>query len=160
MLKTFLLLTATLLFAIPVSAADSTWDQNVRQGKAYEITVYHSPTCGCCSNWIAHLEKHGFKVTSIKTDNVQKVKQQQKLPALAASCHTALVEGYLIEGHVPANDIKNLIESGDKTIRGLSVPAMPAGTPGMEMGGRKDAFDVVSFDESAKISIYHHYADY
>ena len=159
----------TFLFSLSVSgwvvasqacAAESTWDKDIRQGKPHTIAVYHSPSCGCCSGWITHLKKHGFEVNSIETDDVQPVKRQHGVPMPATSCHTALIEGYVIEGHVPANDIKQLIESGKHDILGLSVPQMPVGTPGMEMGERKDAFDVISFDKAGDTSIYHHYEHY
>jgi len=112
---------------------------------ATRIQVYKSPTCGCCTKWIEHLEANGFEVTSTDVANVDPVKQMNGVPARLASCHTALVEGYVIEGHVPATDIRKLLDAKPK-IAGLAVPGMPMGSPGMEMEGhRADRYDVVAF---------------
>jgi len=112
---------------------------------ATRIQVYKSPTCGCCTKWIEHLEANGFEVTSTDVANVDPVKQMNGVPARLASCHTALVEGYVIEGHVPATDIRKLLDAKPK-IAGLAVPGMPMGSPGMEMEGhRPDRYDVVAF---------------
>ncbi|MEE9398124.1 MAG: DUF411 domain-containing protein [Methylococcales bacterium] len=121
-----------------------------------KVTVYKSPTCGCCSKWINHLEANGFSVVAHDVQDVNLIKTQNGLPPQLASCHTALVDGYVVEGHVPAADIKRLLtEKPD--IKGVATPGMPIGSPGMEHGDRKDTFDVVAFDRQGKTSRFSHY---
>jgi hypothetical protein len=98
-------------------------------------------------------------VTDIKTDQIGRVKGVYSVPPELASCHTAVIDGYVIEGHVPADDIKRLLHSRPD-VRGLSVPQMPVGTPGMEMGDRKDHFKVISFSDAGEISVFREYTDY
>jgi hypothetical protein len=108
------------------------------------VTVYKSPTCGCCSKWIEHLEANGFAVTAIDTSDVQSIKATNGVPAELASCHTALVDGYVVEGHVPAEDIHRMLtERPDVT--GLAAPGMPIGSPGME-GAHPEPYEVISFN--------------
>jgi len=121
-----------------------------------EITVYRSPSCSCCSKWVSHLKENDFKVTDVVTENVEEIKKQYHVPQNMASCHTAVVNGYVVEGHVPAQDIKSLLKIKPKII-GISVPAMPIGTPGMEMGTKKDAYKVMSFDENNQTQIFNSY---
>jgi len=121
-----------------------------------DMTVYRSPTCSCCKRWVSHVEQNGFKVKDIVTDGVQAIKDQNGITPAIASCHTALVGGYAIEGHVPASDIKALLQNKPK-VAGISVPGMPVGTPGMEMGGKKDAYDVISFDKEQKTQVFKSY---
>lgn len=140
--------------------AESAWDGSDQTlEKPVAITVYRSPTCGCCSKWVAHLEKHGFNVQDLVTDDMDAIKQKYRIPAQLASCHTAVADGYVFEGHVPAGDIKNLLKQ-KPDIAGLTVPGMPSGTPGMEMGGRKDAFGVIAFDRDGQMKIFNRYDDY
>lgn len=106
------------------------------------IDVYKSPTCGCCNKWIDHLKANGFTVRGHDTDNVVQQKYRLGVPPGYGSCHTAEVNGYLVEGHVPAREIKRLLKEKPKA-RGLVVPAMPMGSPGMEQGSRKDHYDVL-----------------
>ncbi|MCK5877150.1 MAG: DUF411 domain-containing protein [Candidatus Marithrix sp.] len=121
-----------------------------------EITVYRSPNCGCCSGWIKHLQDHQFKVIDIKTDNMGELKQKYGVNEKLASCHTAIIDGYVIEGHVPATDIKQLLSEKPDVI-GLTVPEMPVGTPGMEMGNRKDPFSVLTFDKNGNTTVFKQY---
>ena len=120
------------------------------------IEVYRSPSCGCCSKWIAHLKENQFDVKDHVTNDVQAIKDKYGVPENMASCHTALVNGYVVEGHVPAVDIKKLLKLKPAVI-GISVPGMPSGTPGMEMGGRKDPYKVVSFDKEKKYQVFSSY---
>ncbi len=130
------------------SAAESVWDKpSPFASEPVEITVYRSPSCNCCGIWLDHLRKHNFVVTDIKTEDVNAIKQKYGVSPQLASCHTALVEGYVVEGHVPAADIRKLLAEKPGVV-GLSVPGMPQGTPGMEMGGRKEPFSVISFDKA------------
>jgi len=122
-----------------------------------EITVHRSPSCHCCGKWIAHLEKNNFKVEDILSEKMQAVKDKYNVPKNMASCHTAIVNGYVIEGHVPARDIKALLNIKPNIV-GIAVPGMPAGTPGMEMGRTKaDAYKVIGFDKNNEHQIFNHY---
>ena len=121
-----------------------------------EMTVYRSPTCGCCSKWITHMEKNKFKVKDIVTNDMPVIKNKYGVPQTIQSCHTAIVEGYVVEGHVPASDVMRLLKTKPKVI-GISVPNMVAGTPGMEMGARKDAYKVISFDKKSEHKIFKSY---
>lgn len=123
---------------------------------AEEMVVYRSPTCGCCEKWLAHLQQNNFTIKDIVTDDIQAIKAKHGVTPELASCHTAIINGYVIEGHVPASDIKNLLKTKPK-VAGLAVPGMPAGTPGMEMGAKKDAYDVVSFDSNNHIQVFNSY---
>ncbi|MGH7586494.1 MAG: DUF411 domain-containing protein [Gemmatimonadales bacterium] len=118
-----------------------------------EVTVYRSPTCGCCKKWVAHIEQAGFTVKQVELADLAEIKAQAGVPEKLHSCHTALVGRYAIEGHVPAEDIKRLLaEKPD--VHGLSAPGMPAGSPGMEVEGRKDKYDVVSFTREGQSSVW------
>ncbi len=118
-----------------------------------EITVHRSPTCSCCEKWVAHLKANNFNVTDIVTDDVQAIKTKFGVTAEMASCHTALVNGYVVEGHVPASDIRQLLKTKPSVI-GIAAPGMPMGTPGMEMGDRKDAYQVLSFDDKKQAKVF------
>ncbi len=121
-----------------------------------EIEVYRSPSCGCCSKWVKHLEENNFTVKDVVTNDVSSIKNKYAVPQEMSSCHTAIVNGYVVEGHVPANDIKQMLLNKPNII-GISVPAMPVGTPGMEMGERKDPYQVVSFDKDKKVQVVNSY---
>ncbi len=152
---------ATLLafFLSIASAGDAFWQQGVT-GERFEITVYRSASCGCCQGWIDHLEEHNFEVKDVTVDNVEPYKKSLRVPPQGASCHTAVVDGIVIEGHVPAQDIKRLLSS-DHDIRLLTVPAMPSGTPGMDPpGAPKQAFDVYAISHGDVVSIYNRYSNY
>ena len=114
------------------------------------MTVVRDPGCGCCLNWVAHLRRSGFAVTV--TESTTRL-QDTRVPAAARSCHTGMISGYLIEGHVPATDIKRLLLKRPP-IAGLAVPGMPVGTPGMEQGSRVDPYDVIAFDKSGKMTVF------
>jgi len=121
-----------------------------------EITVYKDPNCGCCSKWVTYLRDNGFTVTDVNVDNITTYKEKYGVPAHLGSCHTGVVAGYAIEGHVPAADIIKLLK--DKTdIIGLTVPGMPVGAPGMEMGDRLDAFDVMAINKDGTSYIFNSY---
>lgn len=124
--------------------------------KPVEITVYRSPTCGCCGKWIEHLKQNNFNVKDNINDAMEEIKTRYGVPKEMASCHTAIVDGYVVEGHVPAADIKTLLKTKPK-VTGLAVPGMVTGSPGMEMGGRVDPYDVMSFDKEKHFQIFNHY---
>jgi hypothetical protein len=117
------------------------------------MTVYKDPNCGCCEQWVAHVKQAGFAVTVRDTADMATVKASMGVPEALGSCHTARVGTYTIEGHVPADLIKKLL--AEKPLaRGLAVPGMPVGSPGMEQGGRKDKYDVLLFDKAGKTMVY------
>jgi hypothetical protein len=118
-----------------------------------DIHVYKSPTCGCCTDWVDHLKENGFDVEVTETNNLNPIKIDAGIPPSMASCHTGFVGDYVIEGHVPANDIRRLISEAPKA-KGLAVPGMPAGSPGMEMGDRKDRYQVLMFNESGQTKVF------
>jgi len=112
-----------------------------RASAATAIEVWKDPNCGCCGEWVKHLEVSGFSVRVNDTGN-SAARARLKVPQALASCHTAQVEGYAIEGHVPAADIRRLLAQKPVAI-GLAVPGMPVGSPGMEDGARRDPYDVL-----------------
>ena len=115
------------------------------------MTVYKTPTCGCCKDWVKHVEKAGFKVTSKDLADVNPIKKDLGLPLALASCHTTVVGAYLIEGHVPADLIDKLLAEKPKA-RGLTIPGMPQSAPGMDIPGQK--YDVLLFTTDGKTKIY------
>ncbi|HMC55517.1 MAG TPA: DUF411 domain-containing protein [Gemmatimonadaceae bacterium] len=121
--------------------------------KPTHIVVYKDPNCGCCKSWIEHLRKHGFNVAVRDTSDVSGAKRTGRVPERLASCHTAFVNGYVVEGHVPAADIRRMLEEKPK-IAGIAVPGMPAGSPGMDMGGPSDRYDVVAFTRDGRTSVF------
>lgn len=123
-----------------------------KTSNAQAITVYKSPTCGCCKKWISHLEANGFEVTAHDTYDMQSIKRQNGVADHLASCHTAIVNGYVIEGHVPADNIKRLLKE-KPVAAGLTVPGMPMGSPGME-GPRKDPYNVLLFNRAGDSAIF------
>ncbi len=122
-----------------------------------QITVYKTPTCGCCHEWVAHLEANGFAVVANDVPNTAPYRARYGVPKELGSCHTGVIDGYALEGHVPASEIKRLLAEKPPA-RGLAVPGMPVGSPGMETGGTlRDAFDVVLFSDDGQRSVYRHY---
>ena len=126
----------------------------VAQAALPTMTVYKSPTCGCCKNWIEHVKASGFAVEVHDLDDLGEIKDEAGVPDRARSCHTAVVDGYAIEGHVPAETIKRLLKERPK-VAGLAVPGMPVGSPGMEVPGQaSDKYDVMAFDRSGALTVY------
>lgn len=122
-----------------------------------EITVYSSPTCGCCHRWVEVLEKDGFKVSSHQTNDMGGIKQSFGLKPQLASCHTATIGGYVIEGHVPAADIRRLLKEKPKTA-GLTAPGMPRHSPGMQPPGEQPkGYDVLMFDRDGNTTVFTKY---
>lgn len=120
-----------------------------------EITVYKSPTCGCCTKWVDHLKEKGFEVESVDVRDLNRIKVMAEVNPELASCHTAVVDGYVIEGHVPADDIKRLLMERPE-VKGLTVPGMPHGSPGMETG-RQDPYQVLTFDADGNTGVFARY---
>lgn len=123
--------------------------------QAAEVMVYKSMNCGCCADWVNHMRSNGFTVIAKDVEDVSPYKTRYGVPAELQSCHTAVVDGYVIEGHVPAKDIKRLLEEKPK-ITGLAVPGMPIGSPGME-GPVQQPYEVKAFDKAGNRSVYAHY---
>lgn len=117
--------------------------------------VYKTPTCGCCTLWVDHLRANGFQVTSkdVSAAEVRAVSKAAGLPEDGTSCHTARIGDYVVEGHVPASDIHRLLKE-KPAIAGIAAPGMPMGSPGMEQGGAKEAYDVVSFTKAGKMAVF------
>lgn len=120
-----------------------------------EMKVYKSPACGCCTGWVAHMREHGFKVTVEDVGNTA-ARSLLGIPAKLGSCHTAEVGGYAIEGHVPAADVLRLLAERPRA-RGLAVPGMPIGSPGMEDGNQRDAYDVLLVKLDGTTSVFKSY---
>lgn len=140
----------SLLLAL-LAGAGSAW----AQAALPDVEVFKSPYCGCCEEWIKHLRQNGFSVTSRNVNDVPAARQQLGMPNELGSCHTAKVGGYLVEGHVPAADIRRLLKEKPKAI-GLAVPGMPVGSPGMETG-KPMAYDtlLVHTDRSTRVFAHH-----
>ena len=123
--------------------------------KPVRLTVYKSPTCGCCKMWVTHAQQvlPGYDIRTIDMDDLTEIKKQAGVPESLQSCHTILAGPYVFEGHVPADLIKRFLAESPKAL-GLAVPGMPMGSPGMDMGGRKQPYDVLLFDKSGKTRVY------
>ncbi|HJO04491.1 MAG TPA: DUF411 domain-containing protein [Acidobacteriota bacterium] len=120
-----------------------------------KVVMYQNPACGCCSKWAAHMEATGFTVEIHKTDQLNSIKQREGITPETAGCHTSMVDGYLVEGHVPAREIARLI-TDRPDVKGIAVPGMPMGSPGME-GGRTDHYDVLSIDHEGNTAVFASY---
>ncbi|MEC4722885.1 DUF411 domain-containing protein [Noviherbaspirillum sp. CPCC 100848] len=119
------------------------------------VEVYKSESCGCCAEWVKHLQANGFTVKAQNVANPSDYREKLGIPQDLGSCHTGLVNGYALEGHVPASDIKRLLAEKPNA-KGLAVPAMPLGSPGME-GPRKDPYDVLLVQGNGRYTVYKHY---
>jgi hypothetical protein len=116
-----------------------------------EITVYRSPSCGCCKKWEDHLRANGFTIKDVLQDDLSDIKAESGVTGKLASCHTALVGGYVIEGHVPAADIHRLLTQRPKVV-GLTAPGMPGAAPGMDTS--KDPYEVLTFDARGNTTVW------
>ena len=145
---------SVVLMAALVSIGGSALAQRAASGAAPMVQVYKSPTCGCCANWVKHLQQHGFRTQVTDMENVADIKAQRGVPARAQSCHTAVVDGYVIEGHVPATDVQRLLKERPAVL-GLAVPGMPIGSPGMEVPNMKpQPYDVLAFDKQGQLRVF------
>ncbi|WP_372657826.1 DUF411 domain-containing protein [Hydrogenophaga sp.] len=130
-----------------------------RAPKLPVVQVWKDPNCGCCKDWVAHLVENGFPTKTVESGNTA-ARARLGMPVVLGSCHTALVDGYVLEGHVPAREVRRLLKERPKAL-GLSVPRMPVGSPGMDgpaYGGRKDAFDVLLVAKDGSTTVYQTYA--
>ena len=138
-----------LLLAVPTTAADQ-----AARAAAPMMAVYKTPTCGCCAKWVDHMRQNGFNVMVTDLNNLSTIKAKHGVPAQLQSCHTGIVNGYVVEGHVPAADVKRLLKDKPK-VAGITVPGMPAGSPGMEVPGiRTPAYQVLSFDKAGATKVF------
>ena len=132
---------ATLGFLAPAVAAED------------EVVMYKDPNCGCCGKWAEHMREHGFKVREVATTEMGQVKGEAGVPQALGSCHTAKVGGYVVEGHVPAADVRRML-TDKPAIAGISAPGMPMGSPGMEGPYPADRYEVVSFDAQGRTAVF------
>jgi hypothetical protein len=117
------------------------------------MTVYKSPYCGCCTKWIDIMKSKGFEVKEVITNEMNKIKQESGLQAGQTSCHTAFVDGYVIEGHVDYSAIKKMLVE-KPNILGITVPGMPIGSPGMEQGNTKQAYNILYVNKDGSTGVY------
>ncbi len=143
----FAFVKAVVVLGLAALAACATADAG-----APEAMVYKSPACGCCNKWAEHLEAAGFKVRTKDVRDMTAVKVEHGITAQLASCHTAIIDGYVVEGHVPADAIMRMLDERPD-IAGLAVPGMPIGSPGME-GAIMEKYDILAFDENGDTQIY------
>jgi hypothetical protein len=117
------------------------------------VQVWKSPTCGCCAGWVEHMRRAGFQVEVQDVADVTPYKAQHGISPELHSCHTSLVDGYAIEGHVPAEDIVRLLAERPQ-VSGIAAPGMPVGSPGMEAGNQRDRYDVLTFDREGRTTVW------
>lgn len=126
------------------------------------ITVHKTPSCGCCSVWVDHLRRNNFEVVVHDHDDLGPIKQGLGVPPSLASCHTAEINGMFVEGHVPAREIRRMVDAAPHAafeIKGVAVPGMPIGSPGMEMGSRLDRYQVILVDEEGHDVVFAEYGN-
>jgi len=146
------LMTRRQLLAVLGSVAVTGVRSSAQKGPA--VQVYKDPTCGCCSLWVEHLRKAGFSATVTDVADMAAIKTKHGVPSQARSCHTAVVDGYTIEGHVPAADVQRLLKERPRVV-GIGVPGMPIGSPGMEVASVKpQPYDVLAFDKAGKTTVF------
>jgi len=145
--------TTPVLFAGALLLAGSFVLAQTRTSAKPKMTVYKSPTCGCCSKWVEHMKSNGFDVTALDVEDITVPKRTYGVPKNTESCHTGIVNGYVVEGHVPADVVSRMLRE-KPAIAGIAAAGMPVGSPGMEVPGYKDAYNIVSFDKAGKTAIY------
>lgn len=123
-----------------------------------DVTVYQNPTCECCTDWAEYMEQEGFNVELEVVESTRPVREDLGVPEALGSCHTALVGDHVVEGHVPAEDVKRMLVD-EREIHGVAVPGMPVGSPGMERGDRVDAYNVIAFNRQGQTEVYAQYGD-
>ena len=145
---------ATLVVAVMALAVSGCGTAAEQVTRGIPVAVFKDASCGCCAQWVEHLKSHGFVPTSTNVDDLDALKTKYNVPRRAQSCHTAVVEGYVIEGHVPAADIQRLLKERP-AIAGLAVPLMPIGSPGMEVPGVKpQPYDVLALHKDGKTDVF------
>jgi hypothetical protein len=156
----FALLGSVILTACAAPSGPSPAQQQgpeVASQAAPVMTVYRSPSCGCCSDWVDYVEQHGYHVEVQDVQNPALVKAEHGIPLPLQSCHTAVIDGYVIEGHVPVDSIERLLAERPAVV-GIAVPGMPIGSPGMEVAGTApEPFEVVTFDAAGATTVFARY---
>ena len=142
---------------VACSSADAAPDGAMAQATTPDpdlptVLVYKSPTCGCCNGWVEHMEAAGFAVDARNTTDLMTVKRDGGVPAQLSSCHTAIIDGYIVEGHIPAEQVKRLLAERP-AVAGIAVPGMPTGSPGME-GANAQPYQVFSFTHSGEAAVF------
>lgn len=147
-LTTLLSLNISLFAGGAIAASDTSVVQKV-------IDVHKSPTCGCCTGWVEHMKENGYKTLLHHSSNLTEIKNRSGVPANARSCHTAISkEGFIFEGHIPAKFVTQFLENPPEGARGLIVPAMPIGSPGMEYNNQFMSYSVLLLNEDGSVSPY------
>jgi hypothetical protein len=142
-----------LAVVLAVAAMSQTASAQTKAGSAKpQVAVYKTPTCGCCGKWVEHMQAAGFAATTTNMPDPGPIKAKYGVPAQLQSCHTSMVGGYVIEGHVPAEDIRRLLKE-KPAILGLAAPGMPAGSPGMDVPN-SPAYDVIAFDKAGRTRVF------
>jgi len=149
---------ASLLTTVACTGQSPAPSDQTGNGSPHEMTVYHDPQCGCCGKWVEHMHAHGFEVEKVPTTDMNRIKRELGVPRELPSCHTAVVGDYVVEGHVPAEDVLRLLAEQPQA-RGLSVPGMPLGSPGMEVDHRRMAYDVILFGTDDRTRVFNHYPE-
>lgn len=144
----------TTLFSLFASASVLIFPQAGRAAALPAMAVYRNPGCGCCEGWVKHMIAAGFAVTIEDDPDLNARRESLKIPADLASCHIALADGYAFEGHIPVEDVVKFLKERPAGAIGLVVPGMPMESPGMELGGGKEAYDVLLISTNAAPSIY------
>ncbi len=153
--RAFFNLAGTALGGAALTAAGVRLLEAQQQPALPPMTIYKSASCGCCKQWVDHARANGFTVRIVDTEDLNSVKREMGIPAALASCHTVVVGSYLVEGHVPASDVKRLLRDRPR-VRGLAVPGMPIGSPGMEQGpvSGYERYDVIAFEQSGATRVF------
>ena len=146
----------TLLIGLAGTAAVPAWPVLAQVAPLPNIEVFKSPYCDCCGAWVDHLKRAGFAVKVTSVDDTAAARKRLGMPDHFGSCHSASVAGYALEGHVPAAEVRKLLALRPAAI-GLAVPGMPVGSPGMEVGSRRDAYQVFLIDRSGRSSVFASY---
>lgn len=150
--------TFALVAAVAVAGAALVLARGQQPATTETVQVYKTATCGCCGIWVEHLRSNGFAVVAhdVSQEELTTIAMEAGVSAGLGSCHTAKVGGYAIEGHVPASDIQRLLRERPD-VAGIAVPGMPVGSPGMEMGDRRDPYNVVAFTKDGRRSVFAQY---
>jgi hypothetical protein len=143
-----------LIAGVSVAVVGSQGGRSTTAGKP-SLAVYKSPTCGCCAKWNEHMTAAGYTVNSSDRTDMNAIKDEHRIPSALRSCHTALVAGYVVEGHVPADVVAKLLAEKPAGVVGIAVPGMPAGSPGMESpDGFKTPYQVLAFTKDGQSRVY------
>jgi len=164
-MKTYKNIAAILMAGLLAVACSNTGDNTTQSTKASatastkpEVVMYKPPTCDCCTGWAEHLRREGFSVVVHKSEDMDAIKAEHGVTRQLASCHTALVDGYVIEGHVPAADVERLLKERPADVVGLTAPGMPQKAPGMQTVGLPPrGYDVLAFDKDGRSTVFHRY---